>query len=77
MEEPQPNSKYDHVYAIVRVDAFDDANTPVEALCTVTKIVWTEEAAVTEVARLNQLNNDKGSRYFFQLSRLERKHEEV
>ena len=73
MAEARPNSKYDHVYAIVRVDTFHELEIPVESAITVKKVVWTQEVAEAEVIRLNRLNKEKGAVYFWQITRLERK----
>jgi hypothetical protein len=40
---------------------------------TVTKVVWSEEDAQAEVARLNELNTGNGVKYFWQISRLQSK----
>src|SRR5919204_6515338 len=53
-------------FAIVRIDA-DLEND--EDRFTVTRIVWDQAFAETEVARLNELNSDKGARYFWQATR--------
>lgn len=55
------------VYAIIRVDEYHSA---IEDKVTVKEIVSTMEAAEAEVARLNELNGNKGSRYFWQTTRL-------
>ncbi len=68
----QPNAKYDHVFAIIRVDRFQTADSPVEETITVKKIVRDQAAAEREVERLNKLNADVGCVYFWQMTRLER-----
>jgi hypothetical protein len=57
-------------YAIVRVDldVKDD-----EARFTVRRIVWSEELAEAEVQRLQELNADKGARYLWQYTRVDRR----
>jgi hypothetical protein len=60
-----------HVYAIVRYDEFQGAETPIENRVTVTRVVYEEETARAEVARLNNLNAEKGCRYFCQTTRLD------
>ncbi len=62
----------EHLFAILRVapgvcaeGAFN------ENRLTVSKLVRTIERAREEVGRLNTLNGPKGSRYFFQVTRLE------
>lgn len=67
-----PNAKYDHVYAIIRVDNLCLPNAVAEEAVTIKKIVWSKEEAESEVKRLNKLNNDKDSVYFWQVTRLER-----
>jgi hypothetical protein len=72
MPEFSRNLKYDHVFAIVRVDRFHDPVATPETAIMVKKIVRSEQLAEDEVARLNALNRDKGSLYFWQITRLER-----
>ena len=67
-----PNAKYDHVYAIIRLDEFLSGTAPDRNLVTVKKVVRSREEAEREVHRLNQLNADKGCQYFYQITRLER-----
>jgi hypothetical protein len=57
-------------YAIIRVDldVKDD-----EARFTVRRIVWSEELAEAEVQRLQELNADKGARYLWQYTRVDRR----
>jgi hypothetical protein len=59
------------VYAVIRVDDFHDPAVPLENKITVKEIVPSLEVADAEVARLNALNNSKGSRYFWQATRLD------
>lgn len=73
MERLSPNLKYDHVFAIVRVDTFGEIEVKPETMVTVKKIAWSQRDAEAEVARLNRLNKDKGCVYFWQITRLERK----
>jgi hypothetical protein len=60
----------DPAYAIIRVDldVKDD-----EARFTVRRIVWSEELAEAEVQRLQELNADKGARYLWQYTRVDRR----
>ena len=67
-----PNSKYDHVFAIVRVDTFQDPDFSFEEMVTVKKIVWNQTTAKQEVERLNKLNGAKECVYFWQMTRLEK-----
>jgi len=57
------------VYAIIRIDRFD-TDASLEDIITVTEIVSSLDAAEAEVLRLNALNGSKGSRYFWQTTRL-------
>ncbi len=57
--------------AIIRVDECQ-GEVPVEEKVTITKIVASEESAKREVDRLMRLNRDKGCRYFWQTTRMER-----
>ncbi len=73
MSRWNPNLKYDHVFAIVRVDSFYKIEVSPETAITVQKVVWDQETAEAEAARLNDLNKDKGCMYFWTITRLERK----
>lgn len=53
------------VYAVIRIDEFDS----VEDSVAVTAILPTLEEAISEVARLNELNKDKGAYYFWRTTR--------
>jgi hypothetical protein len=55
----KPNLKYDHAFAIVRVDGNIDISEEPSNLIVVNNVVWSENTAESEVARLNQLNADK------------------
>lgn len=57
----------EHVWAIIRVRS--EITNP-EWHITVTKILRSQAAAEREVARLNGLNESKGCRYFWQVTRL-------
>lgn len=67
MEGPEMRGE---VFAIVRYDEFQDSRTPIDVRVTVTRIVHDEATARAEVKRLNDLNSAKGSRYWFQATRL-------
>ncbi len=69
MSDLKPNEKFDHAFAIIRVDCFIDPPTNI----TVKKVVWDEDFAQQEVDRLNKINADKECYYFHQLTRVERK----
>jgi hypothetical protein len=62
--------KNEPAYAIIRVDPHMKRD---EDRLTVTRIVWDQEFAESEVARLNHLNSDKGAHYFWQATRAERR----
>lgn len=57
------------VYAVIRLDP--DPIEPEDGF-TIVKIVEDEDLAATETARLNDVNREKGCRYFYQLARLEK-----
>jgi hypothetical protein len=76
MSDWSPNSKYDHAFAIVRIDDYQgavDLETEPEVVINVKKIVWAQEVAESEVARLNKLNKNKGATYYWTITRVERK----
>jgi hypothetical protein len=58
-------------YAIIRLD-LDPIYTE-EDRYTVKRVMWSEEEAVAEVARLNEVNADKNCRYFWQYTRVDRR----
>jgi hypothetical protein len=60
----------DEVYAVLRADEFHTANTSIEDRVVVKEIVWSEDIAAAEVRRLTAENFDKGSRYWYQITRL-------
>jgi hypothetical protein len=62
--------KNDPAFAIVRIDA--DLHND-EDRFTVTRVVWDQAFAESEVTRLNELNRDKGARYVWQATRAERR----
>jgi len=67
----KPNRKHGHVYAIIRYETDADENTPIDVRVTVKKIVCDPHHAETEVKRLNDLNEEKGSYYFYQVTRFD------
>jgi hypothetical protein len=72
MAQESPNAKYDHIYAIIRLDrdvisgGIIDRNQVM-----VKKVVLSKEKAEQEVDRLNRLKSDKGCEYYYQITRLE------
>lgn|SRR5262245_10458386 len=61
----------EHVYAIVRIDAFHRPEVPIHKKVAVTKIMHDQADAEREVQRLNALHPDGQSYYFSQVTRLE------
>jgi hypothetical protein len=66
----KPHSKYEHVFAVVRIDE-DLAQGGSDNANYITKVLRNQEDAEREVERLNHLNQSKGFRYFWQLTRIE------
>jgi hypothetical protein len=60
-----------HAYAVIRLDAYLAPDVPIRERITVKKVVASQEVAEQEVARLNDLNADKGCEYFWQVTRVE------
>jgi hypothetical protein len=58
------------VFAIVRLDDFQDPAIPVTNRITVKEIVYDQRTAEDEVRRLNEINGSKGCTYFWQATRL-------
>jgi hypothetical protein len=58
--------KNEPAFAIIRIDTYPERD---EDRFYITRIVWDEETAGAEVERLNELNADKGCRYFWQATR--------
>lgn len=72
--EPSPNAKFDHAYAIVRLDLTAGRDRPVdEHTATIKKVVWEMETARSEVERLNRLAEGKRYRYHWEVARMERR----
>lgn len=57
-------------YAIIRVDGFLGPAVECHDRVTVKEVVWEQEFAEAEVARLNALNERKGQLYFWQTTRV-------
>jgi hypothetical protein len=73
MYDPSPNAKYDHVFAIVRLDLGDAEPRRLDRKwITIKEIVPSMEAAEKEVLRLNKLNADKNCIYYWEITRLVR-----
>ena len=75
--EDKPDLEYDHVYAIVRIDAFYTVDVTPQDAITVVKVLWSEESAEAETARLNQVNSGKRTSYHMKMTRLERRSSEA
>jgi hypothetical protein len=60
----------DEVFAVLRWDGFHGPETEPDTLVTVKEVVRSPELAEAEVARLNALNEGKGVRYWWALTRL-------
>jgi hypothetical protein len=69
----KPNNKFDHVYAIIRVDEYPGLVVPTQETISVTKVMWDARVAKQEVDRLNAQRKSEKSHYFLQVTRLERK----
>lgn len=70
-EALKPNKKFGHVYAIIRYESDADEMTPIDLRVTVKKVVCDPDYAEKEVQRLNELNKERGSHYFYQVTRFE------
>lgn len=73
--EPQllkPSPRHDHVYAILRYEADAGEAVPIELRISVKKIVTDPQVADHEAKRLNEINKNKGSYYFVQVTRMEK-----
>jgi hypothetical protein len=67
----KPNKKHEHIYAILRYETDAGPDTPIDFRVTVKKVVSDPDYAEREVRRLNDLNQEKGSYYFYQITRFE------
>jgi len=70
-------SNFKHVYIVIRVDPprleiFRDSAEPIEweLIITAKRVLFSEEEARQEVNRLNKLNSNKGSAYFYQRAKV-------
>lgn len=61
---------HEQAFAIVRLDRYLLELAELRNCVTIKRIVWSMEAAEADVARLNQLNAEKGSEYFWQATRV-------
>jgi hypothetical protein len=60
----------EEVFAVLRWDGFHGSETSPDVLVTVKEVVRSQELAEAEVSRLNSLNEEKGVRYWWQMTRL-------
>jgi hypothetical protein len=58
----QPHAKYQHGYAVVRIDAPVSENNPEDSFAVV-KVFSSKASAEEESIRLNKLNAQKGCKY--------------
>lgn len=57
-------------FAVLRHDQFQPETVAIENRVKVVRVLATEEAALNEARRLNQLNSSKDARYFVQTTKL-------
>jgi hypothetical protein len=72
MVDQQPNAKFEHVYAIVRIDTDMLSSQSLDNAFTIVKALRKREDADKEIDRLNSVNAGKSCSYFVQLCRLEK-----
>ena len=70
MSQQQKHSRYQHVFVVLRADAYDEDGHVSEHV-TVKKVVASEEQARREVERLNAINSDKACRYYFEIAQFD------
>jgi hypothetical protein len=68
-ENEKPHSRFQHIYAILRIDLPVGQENP-ENSVSVVKVFSSKVSAEKEVSRLNELNSEKGCRYVLQTTRL-------
>ena len=86
-EDRDRGKRFDHIWVILRRDGWGegDPSSGVDEYSrqhilhgiSGTKAYWDREEAEAETARLNELNEHKGSVYFYVLARLRRRPESV
>ena len=64
-----PHSKFRHVYAVLRIDLPVNPENPENSIAVV-KVFSSKFSAEKEVARLNNINSEKGCRYVLNTTRL-------
>ena len=73
MERWKPNKKYDHAFVIMGLDRYEHVQVEPQDAIVLVKIVWSEEEAENEVARLSRVNSGKSAVYFWQIGRIVRR----
>jgi len=68
--EGGPRTSYEHVYVVVRHDAFLDPATPIEEQFTLAKAYHSFEQARRDAERLNELAKDRECHYWVAITRL-------
>jgi hypothetical protein len=71
--EGKPNLRYDHAWAVIRLDGVKTGGELNQYHVTVMRVYWTREKAMREVARLNELNAAKDCFYYSTSTRIERR----
>ena len=69
IEREKPHSKFQHVYAVLRIDLPVSCDAP-ENSVSVVKVLSSKMPAEQEVDRLNKVNSEKHCRYVLQVTRL-------
>ena len=77
MVDEKPNAKFEHVFAVVRIDTDLLSGQSLDNAFTIVKALRKREDADREVERLNDVNADKSCNYFVQLCRLEKQTQEA
>jgi len=62
------NSRFEHVFAVVRIDFPVDQNMPENSIAIV-KVFGSEDLANAEILRLNKVNKNKGCKYVSYITR--------
>lgn len=70
-EQLKPNLKFDHAYAIIRIDNFHRPEALIEDKVSVVKIIWDVDRCSKECIRLNKLSSGD-VRYIVQIVKVEK-----
>jgi hypothetical protein len=65
----KPHLKFQHVYAVVRIDLPVNESNPANSVAVV-KVLFSKSAAEEEVSRLSKINEEKGCSYTLYTTRL-------